>query len=159
MCSKCAISILGSIVSMLAGRTYTTTQWARKSLVWQWTRHLYELLNSTGKWLRARFGFANHLAAIACFISSKKWVQREYASKARLLKAFFLTHSPVRHKSLWLKSFLSLRRTSFFGSPRCSLCIASRITSTSIVSILVSTIKNAAFESETIRNIKTKSST
>ena len=30
-----------------------------------------------GEWLRTWFGFANHLAPIACFISYEKWFKRE----------------------------------------------------------------------------------
>ena len=39
-----------------------------------------------GKWLHAQFGFANHLALNACFISYEKWVLTENKSpfKARL---------------------------------------------------------------------------
>lgn len=32
---------------------------------------------SWGKWLQAWFGFGSHLALFVCFMSYKKWVQRE----------------------------------------------------------------------------------
>ena len=44
---------------------------------WKWIKYSYELQKQWGKWLWARFEYANHLSLIACFISSEKWVQRD----------------------------------------------------------------------------------
>lgn len=35
------------------------------------------VFNLQGEWPQARFGFANHLALVTCFVSSNKWVQIE----------------------------------------------------------------------------------
>ena len=38
-------------------------------------RYSYVLKNVRGKWLRAQFGFASHLALVSHFISYEKWMQ------------------------------------------------------------------------------------
>ena len=58
--------------------------------------------------------FANHLALLACFMSSKKWVHVEkYSSKACLIQCLgkilsIIGQDPSVHKSNWLHGVIFL---------------------------------------------------
>ena len=68
------ITLQGLIVSK-NWRTCRITSRAQEYSLWWWIIYSYELQILWGKWLQEKFGFANHLGLISCFISYKKWVQ------------------------------------------------------------------------------------
>jgi hypothetical protein len=67
LCAQNRLIGVNSIVNMIGG-IYMTTWWARESLILN-EKFQHDVQNLRGKWLHARFGFANHRALIACFIS------------------------------------------------------------------------------------------
>lgn len=84
------------------GGTYMAIWWPRESPLWQWTlRYLYELQNYKEKWLHARFGVANHLTLLMCFVSYKKWVLKE---KIIHSKPAYLTLLPSSRVECFVRS-------------------------------------------------------
>ena len=58
--------------------------WAQESSFRKCVRHSYEHWQLWGKWLWAWFGFANHLALIACFISYNRCNKTTWKTSATI---------------------------------------------------------------------------
>ena len=85
--STIIISIFRYIVDMLK-----TDRCSQRTLSFSTNNHIRRHVFEGGDRLRTRFGSANHLALVACFISYKKWMQRE---KSIHLRHIYLTPSKL----------------------------------------------------------------